>query len=215
MGKMMQSANHRGDPETQEAPRAPGPLAEERSEAETRRPFGPGSQWKRLRRKSRKEQRLNRRHRRQERRIARRRRRELKTLERQLVGRSQRRWAVSSSRANADMDLSQLESMIAEAAASAVEEERERLREELQKAVDRRLRQVSQKFARWQRDSEERVRTQARRSIEEVAIEAAEEARADLADRIEAEVERRVEAEVRRLYPRLERTPSRSARGRR
>jgi hypothetical protein len=216
VGKTMQPADQRGYPETREFDRAPVPFQEQVPDAEAGRRFIPrverGRLRRQLRRKQRAEARLSRRRRKHERRIARRRRGELKSLERQLIGRRHRRWPiVPLPRPEAKQDLSELESMIAAAAARAMGEERERLAQEFQQAVERRLREVSQKFARWQHDSEERVRAEANRTIEEAVAKASEDTRAAL----EREVERRVGVEVSRMYPRLERSLAQGGRGRR
>jgi hypothetical protein len=176
MRKTMQSADQKGYPETDVVDGADRSSSDGEPGLDAPRRFLEGAEWWRvrreLRRKQRSERRQRTRRRRQERRAASRQRRELKSLQRQLVGRRRRRFrpAPSLPPAGPEPDRTELNALVGTAVASALEKDRARFREDVEKRFDGRLRAVTRKFARWQQDSEERLRV-VESSVEESTAE--------------------------------------------
>lgn len=179
--KTMQSADQTGYPETETDDIAGTDRVCPDGEPglETRRRFLHGAEWWRVRRELKRTQRAQRRQRtrrrRQERRAAHRQHRELKSPQRRLVGRRQRRFRSAPALPPAEVrpDQAELEALIGAAVASALERERTRFRQDFEKRFDGRLRAVTRKFARWQQDSEERLR-EVERLVEEPTAEVRE-----------------------------------------
>jgi hypothetical protein len=174
----MQSADQTGNPETETDDTAgTDPLSLEPGLG-TRRRFLPGGGWWRVRRELRRERRAQRRQRnrrrRQGRRAAHRQRRELKSLQRRLVGRRRFGSAPTLAPAEDGPDRAELETLIRTAVATVLEQEQGRISDDVEKRFDNRLRAVTRRFARWQQDSDERLR-KLERLVEESRAEIREQ----------------------------------------